>query len=317
MAGALTKIAEDTIKPSERNWAYGLPAELLTYLAKFLNHPDGTLPLKLVGGMVEPVAKTLDRLSYDGLRGLGTGTGMTWRPHPETVDTALTIAPGVGPAARAMKGLPVGMSLKVLGSEAPAASAIAEEAIAKAAPAVSRDVALKRAADQGYKGEWYMGHSGQPFDAIDPSKLGSVTETPAAKLAAFLTNSPADAQGFAENAARVTGLPPNVMNVGITTKGLANVPWRDSWPPIRSEGGQRFLAGILEQAKEQGAKSVRIIGGNDSVSGTSAADTIAVLDPGIMRDMARAEFDPAKIGQNGLTLGLFGFPFLKDQKPER
>ena len=165
--GPLSQLAnQDSIKEQPRNQLMGVPADMLAYIAKFLNHPDGTLPLKLVGGMVDPVAKTLDRLSYGDA--LGTGAGMTWKPHPETVDTALTLAPFAKPVAMTLRDLPVGMSIKGEGLSVPGFTpddvssalqrdnfltkfgdkATREAALAKRVQRAAEDSKIQEAADQ-------------------------------------------------------------------------------------------------------------------------------------------------------------------------
>lgn len=165
--------------------------------------------------------------------------------------------------------------------------------------------AMKLAKEQGYRDEWHMGFSGPAFDAIDPSLRGSITDTPASKIATFLTDSKSDAMDFAINASKKTGKQPNVMNIGVSGR-MGTVTWKDTYPQIRSEGGQRYLAGILQDAKDSGYDAIRIVGANDSISGTSSANVLAVLNEKIMRDMNRAKFNPAFKGQNGLTLGVGG-----------
>lgn len=168
---------------------------------------------------------------------------------------------------------------------------------------LGQDSRLRRMTDQGYDPNWFHGHAGQPFQAFDAARAGSVTGTPPSRVATFLTRNQDDAMEFARNADAAIGGGASVMQTAVRPKKPAVVVWKDTYPPIRSDGGQRFLAGMLEDAKEQGFDAVVIRGGNDSLSGKSAADIMAVLDTGIARDVRRAEFDPARLGQAGLTLG--------------
>jgi hypothetical protein len=59
------------------------------------------------------ISQTLDRLSYGEPLTTGAGgLGGTTRIRPEAIESAMTVAPLVGPTARITKGLPVGMSIK-------------------------------------------------------------------------------------------------------------------------------------------------------------------------------------------------------------
>lgn len=67
------------------------------------------------------ISQTLDRLSYGEPLTTGAGgIGGTTRFRPEVIEAAMSVAPFVSPAARMTKGLPVGMSIKDVGQQAPA-----------------------------------------------------------------------------------------------------------------------------------------------------------------------------------------------------
>jgi len=99
---------EDTIQATPRNPFFGGVADLLGQAYKLPEMPRMGVPsldfmaanrnrlMDLLG--VGDVQKTAEALSY-GNR-LGTGTGMTYRPLPETVGAAMAVAPMVAPAAR-------------------------------------------------------------------------------------------------------------------------------------------------------------------------------------------------------------------------
>jgi hypothetical protein len=99
---------EDTIQATPRNPFFGGVADLLGQAYKLPEMPRLGVPgmdfmaanrnrlMDLLG--VGDVQKTAEALSY-GNR-LGTGTGMTYRPLPETVGAAMAVAPMVAPAAR-------------------------------------------------------------------------------------------------------------------------------------------------------------------------------------------------------------------------
>lgn len=172
------------------------------------------------------------------------------------------------------------------------------------------------ALQQGYE-EWFHGHAGKPYDMIDPKQAGSITGTIPSQVAMFASKSPNDAMEFAANAAANTGEKPNVMRLGVLQDKQKVVTWPESFPPVRSNNGQRLLAGILMDAEDEGMKSVRIKGISDTVSGKpSDSDVLAILYKnglGTARDMDRAKFDPTKLGVPGLTFGLGGLelaPFL-------
>lgn len=161
---------------------------------------------------------------------------------------------------------------------------------------------LVRAEAQKYDIDWWHGGS-QKFDKIDPSKYGSTTGTPAAREAFLATRDADAAGGFARNAAADGG---SVMRVAVAHNNPQRFHWGKDLPPIRSENGQRFLAGLLMDARDEGRDALIITGGVDSLSGKTAADVIAILDPGIARDAERAKFDPLHKGLSGLTLGAGG-----------
>jgi len=122
---------EDTIQATPRNPFFGGVADLLGQAYKLPEMPRMGVPgldfmaanrnrlMDLLG--VGDVQKTAEALSY-GNR-LGTGSGMTYRPLPETVGAALTVAPMVAPAAR-MAGEGVAATGRFV---APKAGLLAEE----------------------------------------------------------------------------------------------------------------------------------------------------------------------------------------------
>jgi hypothetical protein len=114
---------EDTIQATPRNPLFGGVADLLGQAYKLPEMPRMGVPgldfvaanrnrlMDLLG--VGDVQKTAEAMSY-GNR-LGTGTGMTYRPLPETMGAAMALAPFAGKAIRATEGLPVGASTKLIG----------------------------------------------------------------------------------------------------------------------------------------------------------------------------------------------------------
>ena len=96
------------IGPTPRNRFMGGIADLLAMGYKLPNMPRMGVPgldfvaanrnrlLDILG--VGDVQKTAETMSYGGR--LGTGAGMTYRPLPETLGAAMSVAPMVAPAAR-------------------------------------------------------------------------------------------------------------------------------------------------------------------------------------------------------------------------
>jgi len=110
------------IGPTPRNRFMGGIADLLALGYKLPEMPRLGVPgldfmaanrnrlMDLLG--VGDVQKTAEALSYGNK--IGTGTGMTYRPLPETVGAAMAVAPFAGKAIRATEGLPVGGSIKLI-----------------------------------------------------------------------------------------------------------------------------------------------------------------------------------------------------------
>lgn len=103
---------EDTIQATPRNPFFGGVAGLLeqSYKQKMprigvpgldLVAANKNLLLDLLG--VGDVQKTAEAMSYGGR--LGTGAGMTYRPLPETMGAAMTVAPMAAPAARGVSAI--------------------------------------------------------------------------------------------------------------------------------------------------------------------------------------------------------------------
>lgn len=177
------------------------------------------------------------------------------------------------------------------------------------APSRAASKRLDRMVEQGYEDGWFHGYAAKPFDKWDPPY--SVTGTPASEIAMFATRSADDASRFSKNAAAVTDEAPQVMELAIAPRKRGTIDWaKGDLPPLRSANGQRYLYGLLDDARAQGFDSVILKNADDSVAGGSSADVLAILDHGISRDKARALFDAAKKGISGLTLGSGGLGLL-------
>lgn len=114
-------LLEDEIKPTPRNYLLGLLADAAQKANETVSRPAGydnppaRMLMSLLG--VPAIAQTLDRLSYG--EPLTTGQGMTTKMRPEVTEALLSVAPGVGPAAKA-----TGKAAK---SVAPKAAQMAEQ----------------------------------------------------------------------------------------------------------------------------------------------------------------------------------------------
>jgi hypothetical protein len=86
----------DEIRATPRNQLLGLLADAFGGVSDFTQHEHGTMPIKLLGGLLglPSIAKTLDRMSYG--ESLGTGSGMTYRPSADTIDAAMAAIPLAG-----------------------------------------------------------------------------------------------------------------------------------------------------------------------------------------------------------------------------
>ena len=108
----------DEIRPTPRNPLFGLFSDFVNVPLDYMSDPRRTQQMQGIASFIRGtgVPSTLENLSYDPSgRGLFTGAGGlggTTRMRPEAIEAAMTVAPGVGPAVRMTKGLPVGASIK-------------------------------------------------------------------------------------------------------------------------------------------------------------------------------------------------------------
>jgi len=115
----------DEIRPTPRNPLFGLFSDFVNVPLDYMSDPRRTQQMQGIASFIRGtgVPSTLENLSYDPSgRGLFTGAGGlggTTRMRPEAIDAALTLTPGVGPAVRMTKGLPVGASIKNVGKNFP------------------------------------------------------------------------------------------------------------------------------------------------------------------------------------------------------
>tara|TARA_R110000868_G_scaffold388792_2_gene657880 strand:- start:1346 stop:2698 length:1353 start_codon:yes stop_codon:yes gene_type:complete len=96
----------DEIRPTPRNPLFGLFSDFVNVPLDYMSDPRRTQQMQGIASFIRGtgVPSTLENLSYDPSgRGLFTGAGGlggTTRMRPEAIEAALTLAPGVGPAAR-------------------------------------------------------------------------------------------------------------------------------------------------------------------------------------------------------------------------
>lgn len=175
----------------------------------------------------------------------------------------------------------------------------ASKVIKKAEEFISDSERMSRAKEMGFdEVPWYHGGSKGRMSEINSDLLGRNTGTPASKEGFFLTRSRDDAARYAEMSKG------EIHEMLFRPDKTAVLDWGEIGVPIRSNNGQRILAGILMDAKESGFGAIRIKNSADTADGsTSVADTIAVLDPKLLR-YKDAEFDPAKKESRNLMAGL-------------
>lgn len=113
----------DYIRPTPRNPILGLLADAMMGGLAYMEDPRRTQQMRGVGGLLSDtgIAQTMERLAYG--EPLTTGRGMTTRLRPEAEAALLTLGPEAVPigraataAVRATKGLPVGASIRDVGS---------------------------------------------------------------------------------------------------------------------------------------------------------------------------------------------------------
>lgn len=159
MAKNLLADPQAEMRPTpRRNLLAGWAADALNSLNAYAQRQDPTMP----GGMANPplayaadlmslpaIGRTLDRVSYG--EPLTTGKGMTTQLRPDTVETAMAVAPVAAKFPRAVGGAALGLA------------GAADTGASKAAVYVGK----QKIADNAYHG------SGQKFDRFDLERLGT------------------------------------------------------------------------------------------------------------------------------------------------
>jgi hypothetical protein len=118
----------DQIRATPRNSLAALLSDAINSGVGYMKDPRRTQQLQGLGRLIEStgIPYTVESLSYDPSgRGLFTGAGGlggTTRMRPQALEAAMTVAPFVAPANRALmqatKGLPVGASIQNVGKSA-------------------------------------------------------------------------------------------------------------------------------------------------------------------------------------------------------
>lgn len=152
---------------------------------------------------------------------------------------------------------------------------------------------------------WYHGSGAQHIPEINMAEYGGkATDTPASKEAFFLVNNPEAAEGFAKNAAGDSG---KVHEFFYRPDGkTVTIDWADYAGGLsaRSSNGQRYLAGLLADMKEQGATGVLLKNMDDAATeGGKVGDVLAVLDETALR-YPNAKFE--NLGSRGTMAGIAG-----------
>lgn len=170
---------------------------------------------------------------------------------------------------------------------------------------------LDSVANQGYTSKWYHGTAGDVRpDQIDFGKLGSVTESEAAKQGFMLHSSPDVARQFADHAAQKTGLPPRVDEFYYRPIQELSFDWPSTaGVPARSEPGQITQAVILDDLKSQGVGAAVIRNTDDAMESGHIGDVLVSMDGRGLR-YSDADFDPDKKDSPNLFASVGGAALL-------
>jgi len=234
----------DEIRPTPRNPLFGLFSDFVNVPLDYMSDPRRTQQMQGIASFIRGtgVPSTLENLSYDPSgRGLFTGAGGlggTTRMRPEAIEAALTLAPGVGPAAR-LAGRGAVATGRTLG---PTAAKMTEGYL-------QRQGMMPGVIEQANPNAvWYRGQTGlksgeNPFDS-------TIRSTPS------FADSPAVASNYAMN-------PNAANNYGVLGSGEvagASVhPYRTSgktWDLNEFQGGYGTETGITIQNLKKLAKEV-------------------------------------------------------------
>jgi hypothetical protein len=201
----------DEIRPTPRNPLFGLFSDFVNVPLDYMSDPRRTQQMQGIASFIRGtgVPSTLENLSYDPSgRGLFTGAGGlggTTRMRPEALEAALTLAPGVGPAAR-LAGRGAVATGRTLG---PTAAGMTERYMQRQGMMPSLDV---------YQGTPYTfpPTARNPLGEFDASKIGTGEGAQAYGRGIYTAEAPAVAKGYQDrlgtNLITVDGKPMDYSN---------------------------------------------------------------------------------------------------------
>ena len=201
----------DEIRPTPRNPLFGLFSDFVNVPLDYMSDPRRTQQMQGIASFIRGtgVPSTLENLSYDPSgRGLFTGAGGlggTTRMRPEAIEAALTLAPGVGPAAR-LAGRGAVATGRTLG---PTAAGMTERYMQRQGMMPSLDV---------YQGTPYTfpPTARNPLGEFDASKIGTGEGAQVYGYGIYTAEAPAVAKGYQDrlgaNLITVDGKPMDYSN---------------------------------------------------------------------------------------------------------
>ena len=231
----------DEIRPTPRNPLFGLFSDFVNVPLDYMSDPRRTQQMQGIASFIRGtgVPSTLENLSYDPSgRGLFTGAGGlggTTRMRPEAIEAALTLAPGVGPAAR-LAGRGAVATGRTLG---PTAAGMTERYMQRQGMMPSLDV---------YHGTPYTlpPTARNPLGEFDASKIGTGEGAQAYGYGIYTAEAPATAMEYQRKLSS-TGSAKNLANqFGGVDEGLAEAKRRvESYKQLIADGG----GGAMSRAK--------------------------------------------------------------------
>ena len=231
----------DEIRPTPRNPLFGLFSDFVNVPLDYMSDPRRTQQMQGIASFIRGtgVPSTLENLSYDPSgRGLFTGAGGlggTTRMRPEAIEAALTLAPGVGPAAR-LAGRGAVATGRTLG---PTAAGMTERYMQRQGMMPSLDV---------YQGTPYTfpPTARNPLGEFDASKIGTGEGAQAYGYGIYTAEAPATAMEYQRKLSS-TGSAKNLANqYGGVDEGLAEAKRRvESYKQLIADGG----GGAMSRAK--------------------------------------------------------------------
>ena len=190
----------DRMQATPRNAFFGLLSDLASGTVGYMKDPRRTQQMQLYGQLLEGtrIPSLLEGLSYGD--SLVDGSGMTMRPNEDVrglIELATAFAPAGRPAGQlakravmATKGLPVGASIKNVGSNfvypQDEAMRLAQQRAVQVGESVNPQT---RMLQQGFEPDWYHGGTGDVVQ-FRPDLLGETTGAASAKKGFFFARDP-------------------------------------------------------------------------------------------------------------------------------